>query len=182
MRNDRLAEGLLSLVAPADRAASAVGDLMEDRRARDGVWFWRSIARVACAMLARDLVRSPLIVAAAAVLGWFLYMVLSAFFALVGYVAVSLAWGLTYFFSHHTGAELLVSVLRIRIDWPPIPATATYAIQAIAFFAMAPFQLGRWSAPHWRGRELTLAMITLPIWLLMSTFVPFVGVGVHAAP
>ena len=182
MRNDRLAEGLLSLVAPADRAASAVGDLMEDRRAHDRLWFWRSIARVACAMLVRDVGRSPLVVVGAAALSWFLYMMLSVAFALVLYVGVTLAWGLGYFFSHHTGAELLVNALRLLIDWPPIPATATHALQAVAFFVMAPLQLGRWSAPHWRGRELTLAVVTLPIWLLMSIYVPFVGVGLRAAP
>jgi len=178
MRSDRFAEGLLSLVAPPDRAAAAVGDLMEDRRAQNGVWFWRSIARVACAMLARDLIRSPLIVVTAATVGWFVYMTLSALFA----VALTLAWGLAYFFSHHTGAELLASALRLRFDWPPMPAMATYVIQAVAFFAMAPFQLGRWSAPYWRGRELTLVTITLSVWLLMSAFVPFVGFGVRAAP
>jgi hypothetical protein len=183
MRNDRLAEGLLSLVAPADRAASAVGDLMEDRRhAQGGFWFWRSVARIGLAMLGRDLIRSPLTAVAAAALAWFLYMGLSALFALAGYVAVTLAWGLVYFFSHHTGGELLVNALLIRIDFPPIPATATYAIQVAAFFVVSPYQLGRGSARHWRGRELTLAIITLPVWLSMSVLVPFVGIGVRATP
>jgi hypothetical protein len=40
MRKDRLAETLLSLVGPADRVASTVGDLMEEQRERGPVWFW----------------------------------------------------------------------------------------------------------------------------------------------
>jgi hypothetical protein len=73
-------------------------------------------------------------------------------------------------------------VLRIRFDWPPIPDEATWAIQAVVLFAIAPFQLGRASAPYWRGRELSLAIVMLPIWTTMAVFVLFVGVGISARP
>ena len=182
MRSDRLAEAVLSMVAPAERAASAVGDLAEEVDARGAFWFWRSVARLALALLARDLVSSALAISASAALGWFLYMGISIVFASIGYVALTLAWGLTDVLTHHTGFELLADVMRVRFDWPPIPTSATDALQAVVFFAVTPFCIGRGSAAHWRGRELSLVILTLPIWLAMSVLVPFVGVGVRTAP
>ena len=182
MRSDRLAEAVLSMVAPAERAASAVGDLAEDADVRSAFWFWRSVARLALALLARDLVSSALAIGASAALGWFLYMGISVVFASIGYVVLTLAWGLTYVLTHHTGFELLADVMRVRFDWPPIPTSAAYALQAVVFFAVTPFCIGRGSAAIWRGHELTLVILALPIWLAMSVLVPFVGVGVRTAP
>ena len=182
MRSDRLAEAVLSMVAPAERAASAVGDLAEDADVRGAFWFWRSVARLALALLARDLVSSALAIGASAALGWFLYMGISMVFASIGYVVLTLAWGLTYVLTHHTGFELLADMMRVRFDWPPIPTSAAYALQAVVFFAVTPFCIGRGSAAIWRGHELTLVILALPIWLAMSVLVPFVGVGVRTAP
>lgn len=182
MRSDRLAEAVLSMVAPAERAASAVGDLAEDADVRGAFWFWRSVARLALALLARDLVSSALAIGASAALGWFLYMGISMVFASIGYVVLTLAWGLTHVLTHHTGFELLADVMRVRFDWPPIPTSAAYALQAVVFFAVTPFCIGRGSAAIWRGHELTLVILALPIWLAMSVLVPFVGVGVRTAP
>ena len=182
MRRDRVAEYLVSLVAPPERAASAVGDLMEEAGERGRVWFWSSVTRLWLSMLGRDLVRTPFAMAASSAIAWFLYMGLSVVLALAGYIAVTLIWGAAYVLTHHTGVELLASVLRLRFDWPPIPDVATWAIQAVVLFAIAPFQLGRASAPYWRGRELSLAVVMLPIWTAMAVFVPFVGVGISARP
>jgi hypothetical protein len=182
MRSDRLAEAVLSMVAPAERAASAVGDLAEDADVRGAFWFWRSVARLALALLARDLVSSALAIGASAALGWFLYMGISMVFASIGYVVLTLAWGLTHVLTHHTGFELLADMMRVRFDWPPIPTSAAYALQAVVFFAVTPFCIGRGSAAIWRGHELTLVILALPIWLAMSVLVPFVGVGVRTAP
>jgi len=182
MRSDRLAEAVLSMVAPAERAASAVGDFAEDADVRGAFWFWRSVARLALALLARDLVSSALAIGASAALGWFLYMGISIVFASIGYVVLTLAWGLTHVLTHHTGFELLADMMRVRFDWPPIPTSAAYALQAVVFFAVTPFCIGRGSAAIWRGHELTLVILALPIWLAMSVLVPFVGVGVRTAP
>ncbi len=181
MHRDRVAEYLVSLVAPPERAASVVGDLMEEAGERGRVWFWSSVTRLWLSMLGRDLVRTPFAMAASSAIAWFLYMGLSVVLALAGYIAVTLIWGAAYVLTHHTGVELLASVLRLRFDWPPIPDVATWAIQAVVLFAIAPFQLGRASAPYWRGRELSLAIVMLPIWIAMAVFVPFVGVGISAS-
>lgn len=182
MRSDRLAEGILSLVAPDDRAASAVGDLVEEAPARGRVWFWWSVARLALSLLGRDLVSVPFTMAISSALAWFLYMGVSVVIAFAGYVLVTLAWGVAYVLTHHTGLELLVDVLRVRFDWPPIPAWTTYAIQASVLFAIAPFQIGRGSASHWRGHELSLVVVMLLTWSAMAEFLPFVGVGIRATP
>ena len=182
MRRDRLAEAILSLVAPPDHAAAVVGDLMEDGAARNAFRFWQSVARVAVRRLGRDLVSLFVPMAASAAFSWFLYMGISLVFALVGYVALTLAWGLAYVLSQHTGVDLLTDFLRLRLDWPPLPQWATYALQAVVFFAITPICIGRVSAGHWRGHELALVIIVQVIWLAMSVLVPFVGVGVRAAP
>jgi hypothetical protein len=59
--------------------------------------------------------------------------------------------------AHHSGVELLADVLRLRIDWPPIPLWAIYAMQGVVFFAIAPLCIGRGSAARWRSHELSLA-------------------------
>ena len=182
MRRDLLAERLLSLVGPPERAASAVGDLIEEAGERGRVWFWRSVARLWLSMLGRDLVRSPFAMAACSAFAWFLYMGLTLVLAFAGYIVVTLVWGGAYVLANHTGFELLTNVLRIRFDWPPIPDGATWAIQAVVLFAIAPFQMGRAGAPYWRGREVSLAVVMLPIWTAMAVFVPFVLVGMKASP
>ena len=182
MRRDRLAETLLSLVGPADRAASAIGDLMEETGERGRFWFWRSVMGVWLSLLGRDLRFAPLAMAASCAGAWFLYMALSLVLAFLGYVAVTLVWGVLYVFSNHTGLELVTDVLRIRFDWPPIPDWATYVIQAAVLFALAPLQIGRGSARFWRGHEVSLAVIMLIVWWAMATFVPLVGIGIRAYP
>jgi len=182
MRRDRFAEALLSLVAPADHAASTVGDLMEEADARGRLWFWQSVARLALSLLARDLLAAPLAMAGASAFSWFLYMGLCVVLSLGGYVVVTLVWGGAYILAHHTGFELLADLLRLRFDWPPIPMWMTYAIQAIVLFAIAPLQIGRGSAAHWRGHELSLVLVMLLIWSAMAVLVPIVGVGIAATP
>ena len=182
MRRDNLAETLLSLVGSADRARSAVGDLLEEAGARRSVWFWRSVTRLWVAMLGRDLLTAPLAMAVSCAAAWFVYMLVSVVLAFTVYVAVTLAWGTAYVFANHTGLELLTDALRIRLDWPPIPDAATYVVQAAVLFAIAPFQIGRSSRYFWRGHEVSLAVVMLIVWSAMATVVPLVGVGISARP
>ena len=182
MRRERFAEGLLSLVAPANRASATIGDLMEEADARGRSWFWLCVVRLTFSLLARDLRAAPLTMVAVAALSWFVYMAVSLVFALGAYVVVTLIWGATYVLAHHTGFELLADIARMRFDWPPIPAWVTYATQAIVFFGIAPFQIGRSSAPYCRGHELSLVLMMLLIWLAMAVLVPFVGAGIAATP
>ena len=178
MRSDRLAETILSLVIAPDRSAAAVGDLVEGAGGRGRGWFWTSVARIALSSAARDLLTAPVAMAVSAALAWFPYMALSLVLALAGYVVGTLVWGFAYVLTPHTGLDL---ILRLRFDWTPLPAGIAYAIQAIAFWAVAPFQIGRAAGLYWRGHELSISLVTMAIWSAMSVLVPFVGVGVRAS-
>jgi len=182
MRRERFVEGLLSLVAPADHAASVVGDLMEEADARGNLWFWQCVVRLAFSLLARDLLAAPLTMVAASAVSWFVYMTVCLVLAFGAYVVVTLIWGAAYVLAHHTGVELLTDLLRLHFDWLPMPTWVSYAIQVIVFFGIAPLLIGRSSAPYWRGHELTLVLVMLLIWSAMAVLVPFVGIGIAATP
>ena len=182
MRKHRLAETLLSLVGPADRAASAIGDLIEEECERGRLRFWRTVMGLWLSLLWRDLRTAPLAMTVSCVAAWFFYMALSLVVAFIGYVAVTLVWGVAYLLMHHTGFELLTNVFQIHFEWPPIPDWAAYAIQAAALFAIAPFQIGRGSTHFWRGHEVSLALVLMIVWTAMAAFVPLVGNGISARP
>jgi hypothetical protein len=179
MRNDRLAEAILSSIVAPERAAAIVGDLVEERRGR--ARFWMSVAHIALSATARDLRAAPFAMAGAAALAWFPYMALSLLLAMCGYVVVTLAWGLGYVLTHHTGFELLADVLRLRFDWPPVPSSVSHAMQAVVIWAVAPFRMGRFAGQCWRGHEVSISIVIMLMWSAMSVLVPFVMVGVGAS-
>ena len=55
----RIAEWILSQVLPPDRAASTVGDWMEDAPKRGDIWFWSSVFRTAASAIRSDFAESP---------------------------------------------------------------------------------------------------------------------------
>jgi hypothetical protein len=59
MDKARIAERILALVLSPDRAASAVGDWMEDADVRGPVWFWSCVFRTAISQVWSDLAGSP---------------------------------------------------------------------------------------------------------------------------
>jgi len=94
-----------------------------------------------------------------------------------GWVLLTLLWGLGYFLTHHTGLELLVTLLKVRIDWAPLPRSLARGIELLVIGMAAPFQVGRYAARCWPGREVAAWVILLLIWPLMAMFVPFVAVS-----
>lgn len=179
MRGDCIAEWILSLVVVRDRAASAVGDLMEDAVAHGPLWFWESVVRTALAFLWRSLAEAPLRLAGFAVAGWFAYMMASLILWLGGYVAVILLWGMGYFLTHHTGLELLSNILRIRFDWPPPPPAVTHWVEPLAIYVLAPLQVGRWAARCSPGREVAVCAAMALSWPALAILIPFVAVSVR---
>jgi hypothetical protein len=83
MHNATVAEWILSLVAKPDRAASTVGDLVEEASTRGVLWFWSSVLRTAGSHLWHDLSDSPLQMLWLALWGVATYHVLSAMFSLL---------------------------------------------------------------------------------------------------
>jgi hypothetical protein len=59
MRSIHIAEWILALVTSRDRAASTVGDLMEEAPARGVFWFWSGVLRTAASLLWRDFAERP---------------------------------------------------------------------------------------------------------------------------
>jgi len=59
MRNSQMAERILSLVTPPERAASAVGDLMENAAIGGAFRFWTGVLRTAFSLLWQDLSGEP---------------------------------------------------------------------------------------------------------------------------
>ena len=182
MRDDRLAESLLSLVTPPDRARSTVGDLLEEATSRGRWWFWWCVARTAAALVRKSLLAAPLQMAAFAVVGWFVYMLVSLVQLLCGWLLVALLWGLGYFLTHHTAAELLADLLRIRIGWTPPPAGVLHWLGLVVVWTVAPFQVGRLVSRSWPSREIAVWVVLWLVWPLMATVVPFVAVSTRVSP
>jgi hypothetical protein len=59
MTKSRIAEWILSQVLPPDRAASTVGDWMEDVDKRGNIWLWSCVFRTAIAGLWREIADNP---------------------------------------------------------------------------------------------------------------------------
>src|SRR5262249_11743985 len=94
MHSIHIAEWILRLVTSQDRAASAVGDLVEQGAARGMVWFWSCVLRTAASLLWRDLADHPVRVAAVALLGLAVDVVASLLLVfLSGLMFFVLAWG-----------------------------------------------------------------------------------------
>lgn len=181
MRDDRIAEWLLSLVTPPTRARSTVGDLLEGAASRGRCWFWLCVVRTAVALLRASLHAAPFRMAVFAAVGWFVYMLVCVAQLLCGWLLVTLLWGLGYFLTHHTGAELLADLLRIRIGWPPPPPSVTHWLEIFVVGIVAPLHVGRLASRSWPGREITAWVVVLLVWPLMATVVPFVAVSARVS-
>jgi hypothetical protein len=59
MHNPRIAEWILKLVTAPDRAATAVGDLMEESEHRGTAWFWRHVVLTAASHVWSELRERP---------------------------------------------------------------------------------------------------------------------------
>lgn len=59
MTKSRIAEWILSQVLPPDRAASIIGDWMEDAPKRGNIWFWSCVFRTAGSCVLNDFIGNP---------------------------------------------------------------------------------------------------------------------------
>jgi hypothetical protein len=64
MTKSRIAEWILAQVLPPDRAASTVGDWIEDVDKRGNIWFWSGVVRTATSAIRSDLTESPRLILA----------------------------------------------------------------------------------------------------------------------
>jgi hypothetical protein len=136
MTKSRIAEWILSQVLPPDRAASTVGDWMEDVDKRGPVWFWSCVFRTAVSAIRSDFTESPGFMLILALRGWlfswFLFAVTAAVLAPVIYLFVILPK--PHLIAHTAfWAELLVS---------------------LAWNAWLGVLTGRWIARRTPGKEM----------------------------
>jgi hypothetical protein len=132
----RIAERILSQVLPPDRAASAVGDWMEDIDQRGSIWFWLSVIRTAVSRVWSDLTENPLTLAGIGLLGFARSLLVVTGFSVLVQVAVR---------SHHYSYLLFSDP-----PWERWAAFALYYPLQLWWY----FQTGRWVARRMPGREV----------------------------
>src|SRR5580698_6933796 len=131
MRSARVAEWILAQVLPPDRAASTVGDWLEDATERGRLWFWSCVLRTVLSRIWSDFAESPGFMVGLAFRGWLygIWLVLGTFFGLfvgiciavcvamfVGFLVHEANWHLPRAF--HPLPQILSALLgQIWIGW-----------------------------------------------------------------
>jgi hypothetical protein len=154
---------------------------MEDVPARGWRWFWLSVIRTALSIIWRTFAAAPLSMIAFAVGGWFVYMAVAIILSVIAQILVTLSWGLAFFFAHHTGLELLVNLLKIRLDWPPAPPGLLHVVEAFVVRVVAPLRMGSLTARYWRGREIAAWLVMALLWPIMIVYVPFAAMSIRVS-
>jgi hypothetical protein len=163
MRSALAADWILSLVAAQDRAASTVGDLVEEASSRGVLWFWSSVLRTAGSHLWHDLSVSPLRTVRLAFWGllanWWLGFLLASFATTV-WISVSDHLGLGV---HFQGGSV--------ISVPPWG----YSILTIAICTAVPFLVGWKVARRSDGRELAAAFALVALFAVFQLLVHYLS-------
>ena len=147
MHRVALAEWILALTVAPDRAATTVGDLVEDASRRGALWFWSSVLRTALSHLWRDLNAAPFRLIRLALWGWMAQLGLTVLvLGLVFNVSQSIlnSWG-PWVCQGGTCATIAVP------NW-------AYSTGEICFgIIIFPLLVGWWVADRSRGKELGAA-------------------------
>ena len=168
------AENLLALVLPRERAAAAVGDLLESASGRTRWSLWTSTGRLFATVVADQIAGSPFALLASAAVGWLVYMTATVVLMLPGMLAALLAWGVTSFFSNHTAVELVTGMFGISIGWPPTTLQLAHVVQPLVMWIAAPYAAGRLAARFWPEREVTIAVMLMLAWPALAMWAPLV--------
>jgi len=171
MRSARVAEWILSQVLPPDRAASTVGDWMEDTTDRGPVWFWSCVLRTVLWRVWGDFAASPGFMVGLALRG-FLYEL---------WLTLGISWLFSVFIM--VPGILLAGFFAHELHWHPswlihFPTQILGAVIGQTWIGWCDFQTGRWIARRAPGRELTAGIaarltpmaISFPLGLLAEHF------------
>jgi hypothetical protein len=167
MLRARLAETILAMTAPPDRAAAAVGDLLEDEQ--DSLFFWSAVARTASSMLWRELRSAHIRLVGFALLGWFVLLSFTGAGLFIGDLVVRIGWAMLYLMDNHTGLELLTEWRNIDIPLRA-PDIATKWGGFLMGAAWLPFWAGIRFARAFPGRELVSWIAMMLAWPLFLVF------------
>ena len=143
MRSARVAEWILAQVLPPYRAASTVGDWMEDAAERGPIWFWSSVFRTVFARVWSDFAESPGFMVSLALRGWLYstWLMVGTLFLLILPMFIVVALG------------MLAGYWVRPLHWHPSQTLVT-AVIAQVWMGWCEFQTGRWIARRAPGREL----------------------------
>jgi hypothetical protein len=141
MHSASVAEWILSQVLPPERAASTVGDWMEDADERGPVWFWSCVLRTLLSRIWSDFAESP-----GFMVGLTLRGVLYSLWLVVGSICILVA------------AAYLVAFVASQLDWRPSwhlspSAQILVALIAQVWIGWIEFKTGSWIAHRAPGRE-----------------------------
>jgi hypothetical protein len=148
MRSERVAEWILSQVLSPNRAASTVGDWMEDAAERGAVWFWSSVFRTVLLRVWSDFAESPGFMVGLALRGWLYsaWLIVGSAFGL--FVAILIATPVVLWLGY------LAQQLHWHLSWP-FPS----ALVARIWIGWCEFKAGRWIARRAPGREITAGIV-----------------------
>ncbi len=150
MREEIIAEWILSLAISPERAASTLGDLLEECQTRGRVWFWWGVLGTALSHLWHDLQLHP---------GWAAGRALWGFGATIVYTAL-------------LGFPLFMFLPRVNTDGPgftvsaPSPWAAPILIGAMC--SVIPFVVAWQNARLSHGRELASAIAMIVMRVLVN--------------
>lgn len=163
MRKVRIAERILSQVLTRERAASAVGDWMEDIGERGSAWFWSCVLRTAISRVWSDLTESPPQMAGLAFRAWLRLWVFLITYCLV--LSVVLLIGM-----------LVVGAIRYGLKLPalsyPEPRGNPLAVRLL--WAFVSFRAGQWIAQRAPGREVAASVA---LWLMQEAVAILLMIG-----
>lgn len=166
MRDSELAERLLSLVITRDRAASIVGDLLEDRRRQGSIAFWMGVVRTSIAFIWRDISSAPARYAALLVAAY-----------LVSIVLYMLFFVLPQYLIHRPYDDSLLSAFWIRET--AYLLLSDWALRTRMFF-LNSFVLGLVIARISPDREVAACSAIVASNLIIVSAATFVASGVTA--
>jgi hypothetical protein len=168
----RLAEAVLSVVAPVDRAAAAVGDLLELMPGRGRLWFWKSVLGTALATSWRHFRAEPLQLILNAAVACIGYMLVVFLLMLAIYPALAVLWLSGDVLANHAGFERLAVPLGLSGDWAEPPPALLKVVQFLVMFVAAPYLAGSRVADLWQERAVALTMTLVVVWSLMLALAP----------
>jgi len=157
MRKDAIAEWVLRLAMPRERATAAVGDLLEDSAGRDPSWFWTTLVWTIGSTVWREMQTHVWRLAGVATVGFFLLVILG----LGANLAAQASWKILHFVRDHTGVELF-------LPGDSLPAAVPRWIALSYLRLLVPFEVARWVARRARGRELSAWVVMMLLWPVLA--------------
>ena len=176
MLDARLAETIIVLVAPPQRAAAIVGDLLERVPRRGETWFWVSVVRTVVATVWQQIGEAPIRMAMNAILVWFGYMLAIAMLLLIfgaSLIMLGLGWDVL---ANHTAVELLARAWPFATSFDADHSNALWrAVELFIAAVLAPYLSGHRVVDLWQERAVAFTVILTGVWLTLITVVPLVG-------